>query len=374
MKACGIVAEYNPFHNGHIYQLQQAKAITGCDVIIAVMSGNFVQRGQPAIINKWERTKAALANGVDLVIELPFIGAVQAASQFARFAIDLLALAGISDLVFGSETGNMEELREISEMSFNVDNFRANMAQGYSYPKSYGMLADSYGPNDILAVAYLKELKHYPAITPHLVKRTSGYASADMNVTYPSAAAIRQAVCRHEDVSSATVMARQLENYPSPSWDSLYPYVRTLLLTHSRTDLGKIFLMDEGIENHLCQLAGCHNDYESFISAAVSRRYTKARIQRTLCHLAVQTSKQEVSSLPALDRIRPLGFTDTGRLYLKQLADRGVVIADHWTANIINYRSLEYRAGCVYSFNMNPAGRYQVERGEISGLYLKPFH
>lgn len=371
MKACGVIVEYNPFHNGHLYHLQTARQITHCDILIAVMSGNFVQRGEPACINKWARTKAALANGVDIVLELPFINVTQSASQFARGGIQILNMAKVSDLVFGSETGNMEELTEISQMSFNVDNFRANMHQGYSFPHSYGMLADSYGPNDILAIAYLKELANYPAITPHLIKRTSGYFDTSLSETYPSATAIRQAVSNGIDTSSYTVMSEQLKDYPSPNWQQLYPYVRTLLLTTNAHELNQIFLMDEGIENHLSQQARRYDNFDDFIAGAVTRRYTKARIQRTLCHLAVHTTKKEVAELPPLDRIRPLGFNAIGQAYLKELAESGTTIANHWTANIINYRSLEFRAACVYTMLMDPIHRHQVERGEISGLYLK---
>jgi len=371
MKVCGIVVEYDPFHNGHIYHIQQARQLTGCDILVAVMSGNFVQRGQPACIDKWARTRFALGHGVDLVLELPFASVVQGASHFARGAIDILAMAQADDIVFGSETGNLAELTEISQMSFNVDNFRANMKLGYSYPKSYGMLADSYGPNDILAIAYLKELARHPTMVPHAIQRTSGYFDTSMDVAYPSGTAIRAAVAGGQDVAACTPMAAQLAAYPTPSWRSLYPYVRTQLLTMGKDDLNRIFLMDEGIENHLYQMARQHDDFDGFLAAAVTRRYTRNRIQRTLCHLLVHNSKEDMAALPPLDRIRPLGFNDVGQAFLRHLKQDGVVVADHWTANIYNYRSLEFRAACAYAMLMDPVHRHQVVRGEISGLYLK---
>ena len=121
MKIAGMITEYNPFHKGHKYHIEKTREITGCDVLVAVMSGHFVQRGEPAVIDKWSRVEAALENGVDLVIELPFAYAVQSAKQFAMASVELLSVAGVSDIVFGSETNNREELMLIDSMPINVD-------------------------------------------------------------------------------------------------------------------------------------------------------------------------------------------------------------------------------------------------------------
>ena len=290
MKVTGIIVEYNPFHNGHIYHIQQARSITDCDVLVAVCSGNFVQRGQPAVIDKWERAKAAVANGVDLVIELPFPFALQSATYFGANAVRLLAMAKADSIVFGSETNNLEELKEISEMSFNIDNFRENMKAGYSYPASYGFMADSYGPNDILAISYLRALQNYPDITPYSIKRTNEYDNPELTGTISSAMAIRNALAQGKDISSYTVMADTLNTYPEVTMEKLYPYIRTLLLTTPLSQLREIFLMDEGIENHLVKQANSCRDYASFINNATTKRYTTSRIQRTLCHLLVQNT------------------------------------------------------------------------------------
>ena len=369
MKVTGIIVEYNPFHNGHIYHIQQARSITDCDVLVAVCSGNFVQRGQPAVIDKWERAKAAVANGVDLVIELPFPFALQSATYFGANAIRLLAMAKADSIVFGSETNNLEELKEISEMSFNIDNFRENMKAGYSYPASYGFMADSYGPNDILAISYLRALQNYPDITPYSIKRTNEYDNPELTGTISSAMAIRNALAQGKDISSYTVMADTLNTYPEVTMKKLYPYIRTLLLTTPLSQLREIFLMDEGIENHLVKQANSCRDYASFINNATTKRYTTSRIQRTLCHLLVQNTRSFINNLPEYDHLRPLAYNRTGQAYLKHLQEQGVKIVNHFSQIIKPYRELEYKAAVVYSMLMDSEQQEKVIRGEVCGPY-----
>lgn len=369
MKVTGIIVEYNPFHNGHIYHIQQARSITECDVLVAVCSGNFVQRGQPAVIDKWERARAAVANGVDLVIELPFPFTMQSATYFGSNAVRLLAMAGADSIVFGSETNNLTELKEISEMSFNIDNFRENMKAGYSYPASYGFMADSYGPNDILAISYLRALQDYPQITPYSIKRTNEYDNPELTGTISSAMAIRKALAEGADISSYTVMADALKEYPEVTMEKLYPYIRTLLLTTPLAQLREIFLMDEGIENHLVKQANSCRDYASFINNATTKRYTASRIQRTLCHLLVQNTRTFMNNLPEYDHLRPLAYNQTGQQYLKQLQEKGVKIVNHFSQIIKPYRELEYKAAVVYSMLMDSEQQEKIIRGEVCGPY-----
>jgi len=369
MKVTGIIVEYNPFHNGHIYHINQARSITGCDVLVAVCSGNFVQRGQPAVTDKWERAKTAVANGVDLVIELPFPFVLQSATYFGSNAVRLLAMASVDSIVFGSETNNLAELKEISEMSFNIDNFKENMKAGYSYPASYGFMADSYGPNDILAISYLRALQNYPDITPYSIKRTNEYDNPELTGSISSAMAIRKALGEGEDISAYTIMADTLRDYPEVTMEKLYPYIRTLLLTTPLSQLREIFLMDEGIENHLVKQANNCTDYASFISSATTKRYTASRIQRTLCHLMVQNTRSFMNNLPVYDHLRPLAYNQTGQAYLKQLQEKGVKIVNHFSQIIKPYRELEYKAAVVYSMLMNGEQQEKVIRGEVCGPY-----
>ncbi len=370
MKVCGLIVEYNPLHNGHLYHLQKARQLTDAEIVIAVMSGNFVQRGEFAIVDKWLRAKAAIEAGIDIVLELPFVFTVQSATQFGKNAIDILARAECDYVVFGSETNNLEELKDIAAMSFNIDNFKETMKKGYSYPATYGFFADSYGPNDILAISYLRALQNYPEIEPFSILRTSNYHNDELNENLPSAKAIRKALKENKDVASYTPM-KNLDNYPSPCWDEYYGYIRNILLTTPKKQLQEIFLMDEGIENHLYKCAyKCYN-FDQFINSAVTRRYTRSRIQRTLCHLLVHNTKKEMKELVEYDTLRPLAFSQKGQEYLKLLQKKEVKIANHFTANIKQYRDVEFKAAIAYSINMNEDMKKYLTRSEISGLNYK---
>ncbi len=370
MKATGIIVEYNPLHNGHIYHLQQTRQLTNPDVVVAVMSGNFVQRGEPAIVDKWTRTRAAIEAGVDLVLELPFVFATQSASQFGKGAVDILSLAKCEAIVFGSETNNLEELKEIAQLPFQIDNFKQNMKKGYSYPASYGYMADSYGPNDILAISYLRALQAHPQITPYAIKRTSDYLDDDITVKYPSALAIRRAVKNNQDIKGLTPMDELLDVHYTTLAD-YYSIIRQILLTTPIEQLQQIFLMDEGIENLMVKQAYKYQDWDSFLNGCVTRRYTKSRIQRTLCQLLVHNTKQDMKNLPPYDKIRVLGFSTKGQQYLKELQAQSVAIANHFTANIKPYRDVEYKAAVVYGMLKDEKTKHYLERSEICGLNYK---
>ena len=348
MKACGIVVEYNPFHNGHLHHIQKAREITNCDVLIAVMSGTFVQRGEPAIIDKWTRTKTALENGVDIVIELPFVFSNQSAQQFANGSIRLLMLAGVNDIVFGSESNNMEELQEIANLSINTNHLREKLDEGLSYPKAYGLMAGSYYPNDILGISYLKALKG-SNITPHTIQRTNHYHDQSLDQEYVSASALRTALKKHNEIEVLTPMYKELTSNPLHFIEDYYPTIRMLLLTISKSYLKELFLFSEGIENHLYKNALMYDKYEVFINHCITKRYTRSRIQRCLMSLLLQLTKEEVANLPKLDTLRILGFNATGQKYLKELKKQEISLATKFNQIPAQYRDIEYRASLVYS-------------------------
>ena len=243
------------------------------------------------------------------------------------------------------------------------------MKAGYSYPASYGFMADSYGPNDILAISYLRALQNYPDITPYSIKRTNEYDNPELTGTISSAMAIRNALAEGKDISSYTVMADTLNTYPEVTMKKLYPYIRTLLLTTPLSQLREIFLMDEGIENHLVKQANSCRDYASFINNATTKRYTTSRIQRTLCHLLVQNTRSFMNNLPEYAHLRPLAYNRTGQAYLKHLQEQGVKIVNHFSQIIKPYRELEYKAAVVYSMLMDSEQQEKVIRGEVCGPY-----
>lgn len=349
MKVTGIIVEYNPFHNGHLYHINKAKELTNPDVLVAVTSGNYNQRGDTSIINKFDKTKAALDNGVDLVVELPYIYTVQNAYTFGSKAVQILNMLNTNYLVFGSETNNIEELKKYSELEVDVTRLKQLLHDGNSYPKSYGLLSSSLYPNDMLAVTYLKELSK-TNIEPISIQRTNDYHSTDLDII-SSASAIRKAVKENKDISSSTPI-----NIDNPIFnEDLYPYIRNILFTRTSEELSKIFMVSEGIENLLKDNAIKYDNYEDFINNSVSRRYTRSRIQRVLLHIANNVTKQEVDSLPNMDYVRVLGFNSKGQELIKSLKENTKIVTQF--KNIPEaYKNIEWKTSLVYAnLTKNPS-------------------
>lgn len=371
MKICGIVVEYNPFHNGHAHHIQKARELSQCDVLVAVMSGNFVQRGEPAILDKWQRARIAIEYGVDCVIELPYIYATQSASHFAKGALDCLKIAQIDTLVFGSESNNLIELQEMAQSCIHVDHLKESLQSGNSFPKAYGLLAKEMEPNDILGVAYLKELLN-TSITPYTIQRTVHYHDQEIHQEIASASAIRKAVFDKNSYENATPMANELTTSPVVHLKDFYPYLRTILLTSNPQELSNIFLFNEGIENHLVNIAMHCSTFEEFMNQATTRRYTSSRIQRSCIQLLNRVTKEEVKKLPPLDTIRILAFNEQGREYLKHLSTLEVKVASKFAQIPAPYRKLEFRTTLLYTSLMNEEHRNQIIKKEIGGpQYIK---
>ena len=351
MKSTGIIVEYNPFHNGHLHHIEEARRITDPDVLIACMSGDFNQRGDVSIVNKYEKCKAALKHGVDLVVELPYIFTVQDARVFGKRSVALLSSLGISDLVFGSETGNLEELKKFAELEIDVTRLKQLMHDGHSYPRSYGLLAGSLYPNDILAVSYLKALKD-TSINPVCIPRIGDYKSEELGVI-ASATALRKAIREHRDVSEATPV-----EIDEPIFnEDLYPYLRRLLFTMDARELSDIFLVSEGIESLLKQNALEYSNYEDFMSASISRRYTRARIQRILLHLACHITKKDAEGIGDPDYVRVLGFNEKGRRFLSENKKKNRIVT--LFKNIPEpYKNIEWKSGLLYASLLSDPDAY----------------
>lgn len=328
MKILGLIVEYNPFHQGHLYHLNKAKKLINPDVTVIVMSSHFVQRGEPAISDKWTRANVAIKNGIDLVVELPFVYSVQSADYFARGAIDILHKLNVTDIVFGSETGNIEIFENIALTIKNNQNdydklVKKYMASGLRYPdacnKALTLLMNKSvtTPNDLLGLAYVKEvINNDYQINLHCIKRTNDFHSLEIK-NICSASAIRNAIKNKIDISN------QFCNYEDYNEfyfiDNLFPFLRYRLLTITKNELKNLHLVDEGIENLLIdKITNCSN-IEEFISILTSKRYTRSRIQRMLIHILMNNSKREIVTAMNIDYIRVLKMNDTGQKYLNKI-------------------------------------------------------
>lgn len=336
--AVGIIAEYNPFHAGHTYQIAAVKKFCGAEVV-AVMSGHFTQRGAPTILDKWTRARLAVAGGVDLVLELPFVSSVRSAQDFARGGIRLLESLGIVDtLAFGAEVADLSTLRRAAaafdEKSFAV-NLRGLMSGGTSYAAAVTkILAQTTGldekflrqPNTILAIEYLRAVPE--KISPLLIERIgAAYDDSTLHELFSSASAIRSALYEPQppwnkiaaQVDDATLSALQREHATGLVDENflLRPILAKLIT--SRVDaLKKIFGMTEGLEHRL--LNATAENFSALIETLTARRYTASRIRRLLLHVLLDVTAAEVTELDAATCARVLAFNARGRNLLKKIS------------------------------------------------------
>lgn len=362
MKILGIIVEYNPFHNGHILHIKKAKELINPDITIAIMSSSFVQRGEPAIIDKWTRSKLAINYGVDLVIELPFVYSVQSADYFAKGAIKLLKEAGVTDLCFGSETGNIEEFILVSKAIYQNEQMyqslvKQAMNQGLRYPDACNQALHKITghqiktPNDLLGLAYVKEvMKYHDPIQLHCIKRTNDYHSNTLQ-QISSATSIRNALKNKQDVSFCLPQSTLYQTMPLFYLEDFFPYLKYRILLSSSEQLSNLHLVEEGLE-HLMKTKIIEADnMTEFISLLQSKRYTKTRIQRMLIHVLMNNTKQEIQEAMDVDYIRILAMNQNGKNYLNKWKK---TCSFHLISNFSSYQhpalTLEQKATNLLSF------------------------
>lgn len=314
LQACGIVVEYNPLHTGHIHHIKESRRQSGCDVLIAVMSPYFVQRGDIAIVSPAHRAQSAIQHGVDIVVELPYPYCSEHADKFAQGAIQVLSYMHIDSLCFGSESNDIEALKQ---QLLQMLTTQPSIPQ-----KTLSMAAANYSDhsNDILGLAYLKALQN-TTIKPLTIQRTNTYRSEQITTQHASASALRRSFYdnKDSDIHAYTPLHEVIRQHHLPSLASHYQTIRYLLCTQPVEYLKSMFLMDEGIEGLLIKQAQQHHNYDDFLYACTSKRYTKSRITRTLTHLLLQTTKARALQLEQLQFVRILALNEQGQEYLKQL-------------------------------------------------------
>lgn len=347
LTATGLVVEYNPFHNGHIHHINESLKITDNDVLIAVMSPHFVQRGEPAFIDKWSRTQAALKHGVDIVIELPTYYALQSADFFASAATSLLSLMQIQDLVYGVES------LDLKEPEFDLNHHQT----GASYAASF--IHDDASPNNNLALAYERALKNTP-IQTHRIQRTNAYTSLDIDESIASASAIRHAHMNQVNTDHTSPMSFDV----TYSLSEYEPFIKYAIATHSEDELKEFLLVDEGIEYLLKK--HYTKPLEQFIDACISKRYTRARIQRTLMNILLGNRKDQPASL---DQVRVLGFSPLGQKYLRQCKNDAVPVTTSFKQYI--NKDMEYTTTQIYSLPKSQSVQEHNLKQEVGQLIRK---
>lgn len=359
MKVLAIIAEYNPFHNGHLYQLQESLRKSKADYTICIMSGHFLQRGEPALVNKWARTMMALQAGIDLVIELPFAYAVRSARDFAFGAVTILECTGVvNQLSFGSESGTIEELKRVAEIMTEEPSelgvlIKDQLSLGIPYPKAqakaiqtlYPALADDlWQPNNILAIEYLKALKKIKSeIEPLTITRKSSHYH-DLSITdnIASASAIRETLKKADNQSLKETLRTIQEVVPQSTLDILEDefnkgrgpifdenFAQSILTSLRKTpenELREIIDVIEGLEGRIKEKSFQTGSFQSLVQAIKTRRYTRTRIQRILIHHLLGFSKKDALIFQQGPQyIRILGLSSRATVLVKEIKKRATL-------------------------------------------------
>jgi len=370
LKILGIIVEYNPFHSGHLYHLFKAKEITGADYVVAVISGNFLQRGEPAIINKWARTKMALNAGVDLIIELPFVFSTQDANGFAFGAVKLLDSFQIIDyLCFGCETENLDTLCSVSNfLHIEPQKYKElivyNSKNGYEFPRARSQALCEYHrifgidglekistlelskllkyPNNILALEYIKHLLNLKSkIKPIAIKRMgASYHQKNIKGKISSATSIRNEILNNLNPpktdlfmlndkikstippSGFSVLERELREGRGPiTLDSYRQYILATLRRMSLDDISRIHGVTEGLENRIKKASLKAYNVEQLINSIKTRRYTRTKIQRIILHTMMNLTKEDITIFNKFGPLyaRVLGFSKKGKTLLRSI-------------------------------------------------------
>ena len=401
MKIVGIIAEYNPFHNGHAYQIEKIRETTGADYIIAAMSGDFTQRGEPAIIDKYARAQMALSCGVDLVVELPALWAVSSAESFARAGVCLFDQMGcVDELCFGAETGNVPLLSLVADiLAEEPDAYKeilvSCLKDGKAFPLARATALEQYlsavdfnsnvspvtdslklqelsdilsAPNNILAIEYLKSLKLcHSNIRPHPILRNgAGYHNTDISAPNASASAIRSvlksvsatpdAACKSDHnecfweqslkhtmpVEAFNVFSDYLKHFPYMGADDFSQILGYLLLTSSAESLSSFVDCNYEIARRLKKNLFSFSSVEQFTELNKSRDITYTRMSRVFMHMLLQMKTSDLilaKNCNYVPYIRPLGFRKSSSGVLSQLKKHSAIPVIGKLANAPKYLS-----------------------------------
>ncbi len=347
----GIIAEYNPFHNGHLYQIEEAKRKTGAQYVVAVITGNFTQRGNTSLIDKWKKAQMAIENGVDLVLELPTIYSLSSAENFAEGGIKILNNLKIVDtLCFGTETDDFAALNNIANVLYNEPKqysaiLSHELDRGLSFPKARENALLMYlndikryanilsGPNNILAIEYLKALKRLKGdMNPLIIQRRKVYYNDEKIIDeFASATAIRRLIATGEFEDLRKVMPKNSYMMLKEQIDrgkyviDIIKYEKEILYTLRKMSIKEISDLpdvSEGLENSIRNAANSCNNLIDFVSMVKSKRYTQTRIQRILLYALLGITKKDMqNSKKVIPYVRVLGFDSKGKEMLSDICN-----------------------------------------------------
>ncbi|MFD2612958.1 nucleotidyltransferase [Paenibacillus gansuensis] len=406
MKTVGVIVEYNPLHYGHVYHFRQSLNLSGADCAVAVMSGHFLQRGEPALAGKWARAEMALKMGADLVIELPAAYSSQPAEWFAYGAVSLLEATGVVDsLCFGSESGEIGWLMQLANiLADEPQAFRgqvkAGLAAGMNYPSAYsaavrnlaqelggsaGLYSGSGGgteipadalsqPNNTLGLHYLIALARLnsPIVPLTVTRRAAGYHQTDItDEQIASATAIRRLLFEEGDLAAAKpylppytydVLQREWTAGRAPvSWSRYAPQLMHRIVSASADDLAQLAEVTEGLQHRLKaalpRLGSSPLNIERLLAELKTKRYTRTKLQRMLTRILLGHTKSALSAgalRAGVSYIRVLGFTERGRALLKRMKTTAKLpVVTKVSKESFPYLDMDIRATAVYALGFD---------------------
>ena len=369
MKVIGVIAEYNPFHLGHLYQINKIKEIYPDSIIIAIISTNFTQRGDISIINKWDKTKICLEHNIDIILELPTLYATQSSDIFAYASLKILNEFKIDTLVFGSETNEIDILYNLANTQLNnkeydklVQNY---LSEGINYPTAMSKALNKLTnininkPNDLLGLSYIKEIiKNKYSITAISIKRTNNYHEENITNNIISANLIRKL---HQDNIDITPYIPKITHnylYSNISINNAFNLLKYKII-HEKSNLDKYLTVDEGIENRIIKYINKSNTWQELAMNIKTKRYTYNKINRMLLHILLGINKKDNNKEIYL---RILGFNQKGRTYLNKIKkDINLPIYTSYKENISNVFDIEFKSTYIYSLILNDPSLVEKE-------------
>lgn len=354
----GIIAEYNPFHYGHLYHLKKIKEMYPDSNIILVLSGPITERGDLSVYSKWDKTFVALQSNVDLVVELP-IKYIQSADWFSKGAIGILNKLGCDTIVFGSESNDVELLKNLANIQLNnkeYDNVvKKYLDEGLNYPTAMSKALSMFSkttintPNDLLGLSYVKEIiKNNYDINPITIKRTNNYNSKKIEGKITSATSIRELLRNNKSIKKY-IPKYSYEFIKNPIFlDDYFSYMKYKIITED--DLTKYQGIDNILQNRIKKFINDSNNLDELINNIKTKRYTYNRIKRALIIILFSLEKIEYTNME-LEYIRVLGFSSKGKNILNKI--KKTIDIPLLTTFDPKYLKLDFKINNILSLNKN---------------------
>ncbi|UEA30857.1 nucleotidyltransferase [Granulicatella elegans] len=385
MKACGIIAEYNPFHKGHHYQIEQIRKQTDVDVIVITMSGNFVQRGEPAIENKWHRAKMALENGADLVLELPTLSSTQATDWFAAGGVGILHAAKCQEIAFGVEDTSVDYQVAFEEWGTLQTRIKEDVTddemKSLTYANRLSLISkETFGensplyrlmqqPNQQLGFAYVKEILSHNLPMEFITIERIGNGHLDEKIQegqFASGTALRKQLLKvdrnHQLLSQLPYLEEVFSDEYRNNWEQYWALLKYQLERSSVEELRMIYQMDEGMEYRFKKFLLQANSFDEFIQLLKNKRWTWARLQRLCIYVLLGITKEQVKqhfeTIHSPKEVTVLGFNETGREYLKTLREEETNFITNYANPVLE---LQKKFDNIYDI-MNPSGYHSARQ------------